>query len=115
VAVYVDGGATPGPTPSTIVDFAADLSGRVLRVGAIPLEELRRLLPGLSGPEPDPAPEASVPDEPVSQDGDTSVVGAADDAVVTTAETTDVPVAGVTQATDTAEAPGVAGTKETTP
>ncbi len=69
VAVYVDGGATPGPTPSTIVDFASDLSGRVLRVGAIPLDELRKLLPGLAGPEPDPVPEESVPaDEPESQE-----------------------------------------------
>ena len=69
VAVYVDGGATPGPTPSTIVDFASDLSGRVVRVGAIPLDELRKLLPGLAGPEPDPVPEASVPaDEPESQE-----------------------------------------------
>lgn len=60
VAVYVDGGPTPGPTPSTIVDFADDLSGRVLRVGAIPMDELRRLLPGLAGPEPEPTPEEPV-------------------------------------------------------
>ena len=115
VAVYVDGGATPGPTPSTIVDFAADLSGRVLRVGAIPLEELRKLLPGLSGPEPDPVPEESLPDEPVAEDGSASAAAEVDEAAVSdTAEMTDVPVAGVTQATDTTEAPGVAGTKETT-
>jgi hypothetical protein len=61
--VYVDGGATPGPTPSTIVDFATDLTGRVVRIGAIPLDELRRLLPGIEGPEPDP-----VPEEPVHAD-----------------------------------------------
>jgi len=61
VAVYVDGGATPGPTPSTIIDFASDLSGRVVRVGAIPLEDLRRLLPGLAGPEPEPVPEEPAP------------------------------------------------------
>jgi L-threonylcarbamoyladenylate synthase len=125
VAVYVDGGATPGPTPSTIVDFAADLSGRVLRVGAIPLEELRKLLPGLSGPEPDPVPEESVPDpvpedslphEPVSENAVAFVVAEVQEgAVADTAKLTDVPVAGVTQATDTTEAPGAAGTKETTP
>ncbi|MBI4900240.1 MAG: threonylcarbamoyl-AMP synthase [Actinobacteria bacterium] len=61
VAVYVDGGPTPGPTPSTIVDFAANLAGRVLRVGAIPLDELRKLLPGLEGPEPEPEPEPETP------------------------------------------------------
>ncbi len=68
VAVYVDGGATPGPTPSTIVDFATDLTGRVVRIGAIPLDELRRLLPGIEGPEPDPVPDPEpdpVPEEPV--------------------------------------------------
>jgi len=65
VAVYVDGGATPGPTPSTIIDFATDLSGRVVRIGAIPLDELRRLLPGLEGPEPDPVPDQAAPvDDP---------------------------------------------------
>ena len=116
VAVYVDGGATPGPTPSTIVDFAADLSGRVLRVGAIPLEELRKLLPGLAGPEPDPEPEESVPDEPLSENGEASVVTDVQEvAVADTATLTEVPVAGVASPTDTTEAPGVAGTKETTP
>ena len=70
VAVYVDGGATPGPTPSTIVDFATDLTGRVVRVGAIGLDELRKLLPGLEGPEPDPVPEEPAPaDEPKAEAG----------------------------------------------
>jgi L-threonylcarbamoyladenylate synthase len=70
VAVYVDGGATPGPTPSTIIDFATDLTGRVVRIGAIPLDELRKLLPGLAGPEPDPVPEKPAPvDEPEPEAG----------------------------------------------
>ncbi|MHB1007815.1 MAG: L-threonylcarbamoyladenylate synthase [Propionibacteriaceae bacterium] len=60
VAVYVDGGPTPGPTPSTIVDFASTLAGRVLRVGAIPMDELRRLLPGLEGPEPEPSADEAI-------------------------------------------------------
>jgi L-threonylcarbamoyladenylate synthase len=67
VAVYVDGGPTPGPTPSTIVDFASTLAGRVLRVGAIPLDELRKLLPGLEGPEPEPEPPAA--EESADADG----------------------------------------------
>ena len=70
VAVYVDGGATPGPTPSTIVDFATDLTGRVVRIGAIGLDELRKLLPGLEGPEPDPVPVEPAPvDEPKAEAG----------------------------------------------
>lgn len=64
VAVYVDGGSTPGPTPSTIVDFASGLAGKVVRIGAISLEELRADLPGLQGPEPDPEPEAEAAPEP---------------------------------------------------
>ena len=71
VAVYVDGGATPGPTPSTIVDFATDLTGRVVRIGAIPLDELRRLLPGLEGPEPDRVPEEPVHAEAAETEGTT--------------------------------------------
>ena len=117
VAVYVDGGATPGPTPSTIVDFAADLSGRVLRVGAIPLEELRKLLPGLAGPEPDPVLEESVPDEPVAAEGASSPGAPVPEETLShAAETADaVPVPDLTSATRTTEAPGAAGTKETTP
>jgi tRNA threonylcarbamoyl adenosine modification protein (Sua5/YciO/YrdC/YwlC family) len=118
VAVYVDGGATPGPTPSTIVDFSADLSGKVLRVGAIPMDELRRLLPGLEGPEPDPVPDEPVPVEPAADE----VAPAQGDAVTApptetadTAETSD-------PATATDPPPAVAGTpteaastEETTP
>ncbi len=109
VAVYVDGGPTPGPTPSTIVDFADDLSGRVLRVGAIPLDELRRLLPGLEGPEPDPVPEESVPaGESVPADGSVPDASAAEEnkdvtePAGTPTEATDAPVT-------TIDAPGAKG------
>jgi hypothetical protein len=67
VAVYVDGGPTPGPTPSTIVDFASGLAGKVLRVGAISLERLREDLPGLEGPEPEPPLVADVPEEATAE------------------------------------------------
>ena len=104
VAVYVDGGPTPGPTPSTIVDFSDDLSGRVLRVGAIPLDELRKLLPGLQGPEPDPVPEETVDEPEASEapDSDAAVSEAAvPDAVVTTeaAEPTHATTAGTEETT----------------
>jgi tRNA threonylcarbamoyl adenosine modification protein (Sua5/YciO/YrdC/YwlC family) len=88
VAVYVDGGPTPGPTPSTIVDFSDDLSGRVLRVGAIPLDELRRLLPGLEGPEPDPVPEETIA-EPDSTDAAVPDATASDSEVSDAAATTE--------------------------
>ncbi|HMC02549.1 MAG TPA: L-threonylcarbamoyladenylate synthase [Cellulomonadaceae bacterium] len=100
VAVYVDGGATPGPTPSTIVDFATDLTGRVVRVGAIGLDELRKLLPGLEGPEPDPIAEEPAPaDEPKAEAG----APIANDAVAAT----DVP--------ETSEVTPVAEIEGTTP
>jgi len=49
VAVYLDGGPTPGETPSTIVDFAADPTGRVLRHGAIDLARIQARVPGVAG------------------------------------------------------------------
>ena len=41
VAVYLDGGQTPGDTPSTIVDLSVPGRGRVLRQGVIGLSDLR--------------------------------------------------------------------------
>ncbi|GAB3704092.1 L-threonylcarbamoyladenylate synthase [Mariniluteicoccus flavus] len=57
VAVYLDGGATSGPEPSTIVDFSRSTYGKVLRDGRIGLDELRALVPYLDGPDPEPEPE----------------------------------------------------------
>lgn len=45
VAVYLDGGAAAGGVASTIVDFASAPEGRVLRLGAIPLDALREVAP----------------------------------------------------------------------
>ncbi len=96
VAVYVDGGATPGPTPSTIVDFASGLAGKVVRIGAISLETLREDLPGLEGPVPDPPLVADVLEEadtaseavaaPDALAPDDAPVVATDDASGTTTE-----------------------------
>ncbi|RRD07066.1 threonylcarbamoyl-AMP synthase [Arachnia propionica] len=47
VAVYLDGGEAPGGAPSTIVDFTVQEVGRVLRPGAIGIEELREVAPGI--------------------------------------------------------------------
>ena len=47
VAVYLDGGRAPGGEASTIIDFTSDENGRVLRQGAIALEELRQVVPEL--------------------------------------------------------------------
>lgn len=49
VALYLDGGGTPGPVPSTIVDFTAEPEGRVVREGIITLEQLRETVPGVQG------------------------------------------------------------------
>ncbi|HVV30943.1 MAG TPA: L-threonylcarbamoyladenylate synthase [Mycobacteriales bacterium] len=50
VAVYLDGGATPGPVPSTIVDVSTpDAPPRVLRLGAIGSDDLRAVVPDLVG------------------------------------------------------------------
>jgi L-threonylcarbamoyladenylate synthase len=43
VRVLLDGGPTPGPVPSTIVDCTSE-RGRVLRRGILPVERLREIL-----------------------------------------------------------------------
>ncbi|AWY95878.1 Sua5/YciO/YrdC/YwlC [Propionibacterium freudenreichii] len=47
VAVYLDGGRTPGPVASTIVDFTVAPAGRILRQGVIGFDQLEGLSPGL--------------------------------------------------------------------
>lgn len=51
VAVYLDGGPTPGPEPSTIVDCSSDLDGVVLRLGKLSLEQLQEAVPSVHLPE----------------------------------------------------------------
>lgn len=46
VDLVLDGGRTPGSSPSTVVDLTKK-PPRVLRAGPISIEELRRFLPGL--------------------------------------------------------------------
>ncbi|WP_092610199.1 L-threonylcarbamoyladenylate synthase [Raineyella antarctica] len=49
VALYLDGGPTPGPVPSTIVDFTVEPEGRVVREGILTLAVLRETAPGVLG------------------------------------------------------------------
>ncbi len=44
VAVLLDDGSSPGPVPSTIVDATAADTGRVLRLGGVPLERLNDIV-----------------------------------------------------------------------
>nr|WP_108871905.1 L-threonylcarbamoyladenylate synthase [Tessaracoccus timonensis] len=60
VAVFLDGGPTPGPEPSTIVDCSSDPDGVVLRLGKLSLEQLQEAVPSVRLPE---APEPDAHDE----------------------------------------------------
>lgn len=50
VTVYLDGGRSGEPVPSTIVDLTAD-APRVLRAGALDLDRLAEVVPDLVGPD----------------------------------------------------------------
>lgn len=50
VAVYLDGGMTAADVPSTIVDVTAEVP-RVVRLGAVSLEQLREVVPEIIGPD----------------------------------------------------------------
>lgn len=65
VAVYLDAGATAGPTPSTIIDFVSEPLGRIVRMGALGIDQLREVDPFLvwedepsAEQKPDLAPDA---------------------------------------------------------
>lgn len=85
VALYLDGGPTTGPVPSSIVDFTVEPEGRVVREGVLTVEVLRRTLPGLLGPNetevPTGKPEDEVPasDEPQSDEPLREAPSASDD------------------------------------
>jgi L-threonylcarbamoyladenylate synthase len=64
--VYLDGGEVTGGQPSTIVDITGD-SPRVVRVGALSLEQLRAVVPEVASDADEPAAtEQPVADEPAS-------------------------------------------------
>jgi tRNA A37 threonylcarbamoyladenosine synthetase subunit TsaC/SUA5/YrdC len=49
VSIYLDGGPSGAPLPSTIVDVTGSVV-RVLRVGDIPVDALRELVPDIEAP-----------------------------------------------------------------
>ncbi len=68
VAVYIDGGPTPGSVPSTIVDFTSTAAGRIVRAGALPYTALLASAPDLVDlPTPEPEPEPELPREEETQ------------------------------------------------
>jgi tRNA threonylcarbamoyl adenosine modification protein (Sua5/YciO/YrdC/YwlC family) len=54
VSVYLDGGRCADPVPSTIVDVTGE-TPTVLRLAAVPLEQLREVVPTIAGPDSPPA------------------------------------------------------------
>lgn len=67
VAVFLDDGPATGGVPSTIVDLTG-LLPRLLRAGAIPVEELNAVSVVSTGPHPGPDADADAP-EPFETDG----------------------------------------------
>jgi L-threonylcarbamoyladenylate synthase len=74
VEVVVDGGTSPGGEASTIVD-ATRTPGRVLRFGAVSLEQLNGVLEPLGHAIPDP----DAPAEGAADSGDSGDSGVSDD------------------------------------
>lgn len=78
VAVYLDGGPTPGLVPSTIVDFSQTPTGLVLRLGVLTLEQLRQVAKDVElyeEPNAQTEPEAEkVPGSEATDDGAEPVV-----------------------------------------
>ena len=55
VAVYLDAGATPGATPSTIIDFVSEAMGRIVRHGVLTTAQLREVDPFVIDPDEETA------------------------------------------------------------
>jgi tRNA A37 threonylcarbamoyladenosine synthetase subunit TsaC/SUA5/YrdC len=50
IDIYLDAGATPGETPSTIVDCTGEMP-RILRLGVVGLADLQSVVPEVETPE----------------------------------------------------------------
>lgn len=66
VSVYLDAGPTPGPVPSTIIDFVSTPEGRIVRQGAVSLKDLQTVLPDII-PFQEPAAEEPPAEEPPAE------------------------------------------------
>ncbi|WP_022910375.1 L-threonylcarbamoyladenylate synthase [Aestuariimicrobium kwangyangense] len=72
ISVYLDGGPTPGLAPSSIVDFSTNPDGRLVRLGALTIEQLTERLPQLDLGEfaPQPSQDPGTPVELAESDDD---------------------------------------------
>jgi L-threonylcarbamoyladenylate synthase len=61
VAIYLDGGPSSGNAQSTILDLTGTVP-RMLRAGAISIDDLRKIVPVIDLPTPDPQPKLSPAD-----------------------------------------------------
>jgi tRNA threonylcarbamoyl adenosine modification protein (Sua5/YciO/YrdC/YwlC family) len=61
ISVYLDGGACADTVPSTILDLTGTVP-RMLRAGALSIDELRKVVPVIDLPAPEPEPELSPAD-----------------------------------------------------
>jgi len=61
ISVYLDGGACADNVPSTILDLTGTVP-RMLRAGALSIDELRKVVPVIDLPAPEPEPELSPAD-----------------------------------------------------
>ncbi|MEV4265808.1 L-threonylcarbamoyladenylate synthase [Kribbella sp. NPDC049584] len=86
VAVYLDGGQVSGGEPSTIVDITGE-TPRVVRVGALSIEQLRAVVPEVSTQDDEAKPDEPTTDEPKTDEPTT------DEAKTDAAKPTDEPVA----------------------
>lgn len=74
VAVYLDAGATSGPTASTIIDLAGSSSGRIVRAGVLSFADLAQVMPKLTDiapAAPEPTPDADPDDAAAPEAGQT--------------------------------------------
>ncbi|MGJ6979382.1 L-threonylcarbamoyladenylate synthase [Aestuariimicrobium soli] len=82
IAVYLDGGPTPGMSPSSIVDFSGSDAGRLVRLGALTVEALQELLPDLDLGEFAPVTEVEEVDEaPAEPETETAEEAAVEDMI----------------------------------
>ncbi|AXE38679.1 L-threonylcarbamoyladenylate synthase [Acidipropionibacterium virtanenii] len=76
VAVYLDGGPSRIGESSTIIDFASEEAGRVLRQGALSIEDIHRVAPDVLPLAPEPAQEQEEPtEEPAAEDPENGEAG----------------------------------------